>query len=242
MKSMLKIKRVAAGCLAAALFALFALTTAVSAPVVVVPGEGAGYIYYSASGGASATPTPAEDPTLIGQVSAFVKLPLPDNWVACEGQSISATTYPELVHYLAGAAATSATIPDLRGYFLRGAGQNSDGTGGVRTPLSKQGDDNKAHSHTGTTGGLTAAVTGVTDVRGAHVHGVREYAGHTGNITYSHIKSDVNGATGDHTAWAGDHQHWFNLPQHTHPFTTANTGGVETRPINIAVIYAMRAK
>ena len=51
-----------------------------------------------------------------------------DNWLECNGQSISSAVYPELV------ALVGATVPDYRGYFLRGVGGNSASLG------EKQGD------------------------------------------------------------------------------------------------------
>lgn len=52
------------------------------------------------------------------------------NWLECDGQSISATIYPEL------SAVVGPTVPDLRGLFLRGYGsqtysQNNGSTVGV---------------------------------------------------------------------------------------------------------------
>jgi len=112
--------------IALVLFGIFWAEMSNSAPIVVVPGEWAGYIYYSASAGAPAA-APAEDPSFVGLVGAFIQAPLPDGWVACEGQTVSTTSYPKLVAYLAGASATSATIPNLRGYFLRGVNPGATG-------------------------------------------------------------------------------------------------------------------
>lgn len=39
-----------------------------------------------------------------------------DNWLECNGQSISSAVYPELV------ALIGTTVPDYRGIFLRGRG------------------------------------------------------------------------------------------------------------------------
>jgi len=213
MKKTLKIKSLLASGLAAILFAVFALAPAFAAPVVVIPGEGAGYIYYSSSAGASATPTPAEDPTLIGQVSAFVKLPLPDNWVECAGQNITAAAYPELVEYLAGASATSAVMPDLRGYFLRGRNQNTDGVGVARAPLNKQGDAERRM--TGTLGGYTG--WSVPSADGPFRFTQSTQSGGNSGTSFKH------GTLSFDNAWV--------VPTAT-----------ETRPHNIAVIYAMRAK
>ncbi len=46
-----------------------------------------------------------------------------DNWLECNGQSISQSVYPELFAVLGG------NVPDLRGLFLRGHGGNSAALG-----------------------------------------------------------------------------------------------------------------
>ena len=46
-----------------------------------------------------------------------------DNWLECNGQSISPSVYPELYAVLGG------QVPDLRGLFLRGHGGNSAALG-----------------------------------------------------------------------------------------------------------------
>ena len=46
-----------------------------------------------------------------------------DNWLECDGSSVSSASYPTLVAILSGSSsATSATLPDYRGLFLRGRG------------------------------------------------------------------------------------------------------------------------
>lgn len=66
-----------------------------------------------------------------------------DNWLECNGQSISSAVYPELVALIGG------IVPNYRGYFLRGVGGSSAAlgveqqdamqriTGGIRTAPQK---------------------------------------------------------------------------------------------------------
>lgn len=50
----------------------------------------------------------------------------PDKWLDCDGTRVNAADYPELVAVLTGSAsATTATVPDLRGLFLRGHGSQA---------------------------------------------------------------------------------------------------------------------
>ena len=58
-----------------------------------------------------------------------------DNWLECNGQSISSAVYPELV------ALIGSRVPDYRGLFLRGVGGNSAALGIL------QEDEIKSHSH-----------------------------------------------------------------------------------------------
>lgn len=65
-----------------------------------------------------------------------------DNWLECNGQSVSQSAYPELF------AVVGNQVPDLRGLFLRGHGGNSAGLG------IRQGD---------ATRGITGKVIGLQD-------------------------------------------------------------------------------
>ena len=50
-----------------------------------------------------------------------------DNWLECNGQSISPSVYPELFAVLGN------SVPDLRGLFLRGHGGNSAALGATQS-------------------------------------------------------------------------------------------------------------
>lgn len=191
-----------------------------AAPVVVIPGEGAGYVYYSAGGGAAAPP--AADTSFVGMISAFSTTPPADTWVVCNGQTISKAAYPELVEFLAGAAATSAVMPNYQGYFLRGVNTGASGVDPGRTVGSVQGEAFKSHTHGGT-----------TNSDGAHAHTWTMPYSFSGSGPVTLESGSVVGYHAQATSTDGDH---------THAFTTGASGSVETRPVNIAVIYAMRAK
>ena len=55
-----------------------------------------------------------------GTIAIYGANSAPAGWLPCDGRSTAG--YPAL------AAAVGATVPDLRGYFVRGAGTNSDGS------------------------------------------------------------------------------------------------------------------
>ncbi len=69
-----------------------------------------------------------------------------DAWLECQGQTVSATLYPQLVLALTGSSsAASATLPDLRGLFLRGYGaqvieQNNGTRNGITATTHSSGE------------------------------------------------------------------------------------------------------
>ena len=133
-----------------------------------------------------------------GAVMPFAMNSVPLGWLPCDGSPVSRSIYAGLfavVGELYGVGDTSTTfnVPDLRGYFVRGSGTNSDGTvagafGG------KQADGIKAHTHT-TTGNAGVFLQSP----GSFVYGVASGSENTGS-----------------------------------------TGGAETRPKNIALLYCIK--
>lgn len=87
----------------------------------------------------------------VGAVIPFPMNLVPNGWLAANGAAVSRTTYAALFAYLgttfgAGDGSTTFNLPDLRGYFIRGFGTNSDGTASG-TFGAKQADDFKSHTH-----------------------------------------------------------------------------------------------
>lgn len=129
-----------------------------------------------------------------GAVQAFAMNSSPNGWLECDGAAVSRVTYEDLFTaistlYGVGNGTTTFNLPDLRGYFVRGAGTNSDGTVSG-TFGAKQADEFKAHTHL--VGGTFSASAGF------------------GNI-------------------AGDAA-----------VNSSSTGGTETRPKNIAMLYCIK--
>ena len=110
-----------------------------------------------------------------------------------------------------------------RGRFLRGIdnGAGND-PAGTRAPGNTQADELRSHAHTAT-----------TDTAGAHSHGIAHgNYGTTGSGTGGMMMSSAIGEVGAYTASAG---------AHSHAVTVNNTGGAETRPKNVAVIFCSYA-
>ena len=65
-----------------------------------------------------------------GAIMAFAMNTAPAGWLAANGELLSTTEYASLfsvIGYTYGGSGGSFNLPDLRGYFIRGNGTNSDG-------------------------------------------------------------------------------------------------------------------
>jgi microcystin-dependent protein/sporulation protein YlmC with PRC-barrel domain len=134
-----------------------------------------------------------------GAVMPFAMNSAPSGWLAADGSNVNRTTYAALFSaigttYGAGDGSTTFDLPDLRGYFVRGSGTNSDATA-AGTFGAKQADDLKSHSHNYTRYNVTSPRT----------------SGGTGNF-------------------------WSDTAE----VATSATGGTETRPKNIAMLYCIK--
>ena len=170
-------------------------------------------------------------PTIVfvptGAIVAWPSATLPSGWVECRGQSTS--SYPAL------AAIVGSNIPDLRGEFIRGW-DNGRSVDSGRSIRAAQGEAYKSHNHT------TVAV-------GAHTHSIGAVGNHTHSYYNRNIRDDGdtdsstdiadNGSTTRNTGAAGSHSHSMgNAGSHNH--TINSSGGSETRPRNIALMYIIK--
>lgn len=153
---------------------------------------------------------------------------VPDGYLECDGSSLVRATYPSLFTVLSddyGAAdGIHFNLPDYRGRFLRAWAHGSandpdraartdrgDGTGGDVVG-SKQATSNLSHQH---------------DAVGNHTHTYAQQSG-ANAVTAGGSHAYCNGYnTNADTAGAGGHQH-------------AASGGNESRPLNINVMYCIK--
>lgn len=160
-----------------------------------------------------------------GAVLPFAMAVTPSGWLAANGAAVSRTTYAALFAaigtlYGIGDGSTTFNLPDLRGYFVRGQGTNANGTASGLFG-QKQGDDFKGHSHTGS-----------TSTNGSHSHSYsapNSYQQDTTNSPANGKRATSNANL--NTGAAGDH---------SHTLTINSTGGTETRPANIALLYCIK--
>ena len=166
---------------------------------------------------------------------------VPDGWLICDGSSLdgSSAEYAQLFSVIGtawGGSGTNFRLPDMRGMFLRGVnGNRSDGYAdpdNTRAVGSVQVDAIQSHNHTGT-----------TNPDGDHSHDIQQ------------LPYDSNGSGQSQQTLResdGSDENWGAVKtpspngaistdgEHTHTFTTGNTGGSETRPNNVAVYYIIK--
>jgi microcystin-dependent protein len=97
-----------------------------------------------------------------GAVMAFAMNSAPTGWLACNGAIVSRTTYAALFAAIGGTWGVDSAnfaLPDLRGYFVRGVGTNSDGTASGEFG-SKQTDSLASHTHAVTAGQASGTSSG----------------------------------------------------------------------------------
>ena len=184
----------------------------------------------------------------VGVIAAFHGTP-PAGWLALNGSSVAAASYPGLAgKYPGWVSGADIVLPDYRGYFFRGNGSNSDGlvtgpaAGGKQTQatalpvaaITTSSDGN--HTHTAT-----------FDTEPNHTHSY--YDANAANAWHPSTGGANAGAT---RSWAnvtrttgssGAHTHSFNAVTggaHTHSITSG--GDAETKPSNITVTWAIKAR
>ena len=171
-----------------------------------------------------------------GAVQAFAMNAAPSGWLEANGATVSRTTYASLfaaigTNYGAGDGSTTFILPDLRGYFLRGAGTNDDGTA-AGTFGTKIVDAYASHNHTLTDPG--------------HGHGIAD-PGHwhtttSGSSNGGMAQAAPNGAAPRYAPGtaSGASGTGISININTTGITIAASGSTETRPRNIAMLYCIK--
>ena len=169
----------------------------------------------------------------IGTIIAWPVGLNPDNaasWLECNGQSITSAQYPKLTAVLGGTGATSAVIPDLRGLFLRGYGQQSHSqNNGTATGVTAT--THKSGSLLTVQGDAMRLLYGTLPVGGTTTMGNTVNAALSGTFSYNRSKETAGFASAPSKAAV---QAFFSS-QRTVPTDT------EIRPANMAVRYLIRA-
>jgi microcystin-dependent protein len=160
-----------------------------------------------------------------GAVQAFAMNAAPTGWLAADGTAVSRSTYAALfaaisTTYGAGDGSTTFALPDLRGIFVRGSGSQVIGGVTYTSPAlgGKQGDSFRSHTHGVTDPGhghnITTFQNTANIAQGGAIQGFANY-----NTPSSSIFPALNSATG---------------------ISINSTGGTETTPANITLLYCIK--
>ena len=171
----------------------------------------------------------------------------PEGSLICDGRLLSRTTYADLFAklgtvYGAGDGSTTFQLPDYRGEFLRGW----DGGRGVdagRVRGSFQTDQNKTHTHSGTTSSDSHSHTfsATTGSGGDHTHTIPKTGGTASVATV--VALGQPGSNSITSSSSGAHTHTVSgttaTDAHTHTITTNESGGTEVRVRNKAELICI---
>lgn len=194
-----------------------------------------------------------------GTIAPFFGNSAPNGWLPADGRSINKTTNPEygdLVTHLRGLGAkyqgsttAEAILPDMRGLFIRGKnGQRADAYAnpvGDESIGTIEADAYMSHDHgasTSTAG--NHAHSGSAVAAGAHAHGF------SGLIDPCSGCTSAGPAPAAGSSWsridysttaAGTHGHDLSIAgAGDHAHAIAASGGTETRPKNMSVLYIIK--
>lgn len=169
-----------------------------------------------------------------GDIKFTLRNSAPPGWLKANGAAVSRTAYAALFAEIgtthgAGNGFDTFNLPDLRGEFVRGW-DDGRGVDAGRSVGSRQGDANKAHTHSARSGSS-----------GSHTHsGSSIGAGNTGAST-----SSVGVAAGGNhdVPRAGSHSHSLSISSagsHSHSVTVDLDGSYEARPRNVALLAVVK--
>jgi microcystin-dependent protein len=171
-----------------------------------------------------------------GSVLIWLTATPPEGYLECDGAAVSRTEYASLFEVIGtsfgeGDGSTTFNLPDFRGQFLRGwdHGAGVDPDAGGRTNRgdgttgdnvgTRQASQYKSHKHTGSSSSA-----------GAHSHSYQTTR--NGSLGSEQPDSWPNRGTNyGNTSTAGNHSHNISI---------GNSGGSETRPTNISVLYIIK--
>ena len=172
----------------------------------------------------------------VGAIIYYPKATPPTGYLKCNGDTIpngSGTVQGITTDFTDLYAVIGATLPDLRGEFVRGL-DDGRGIDSSRTVNSAQTDLNKQHSHTAT----SSSTSNVTD--GGHNHGAGYWGGSFGGTSGSSVfRSDNTASNLAPSDMIKSNTSSISVATTT-TTTVANDGGTEVRPRNVALLACIK--
>ena len=171
-----------------------------------------------------------------GAVFHFVASSVPAGYLKCNGDTIpngSGTVQGVTANFSALYALVGATLPDLRGEFIRGF-DDGRGVDSGRSINTTQTDQNKQHNHT------ASATSTVTDP--GHEHDIKGYQIQIGTnqFPFGVIQDDDRPSSRASTADVDAIQSNTTGITVATSVTVDNDGGSESRPRNVALLACIK--
>ncbi len=185
-----------------------------SSVVIYSDGTHVGYVEGTAPIPASST-TSGSASVIPGTIISFAGATSPIGYLTCDGSPISRSTYASLFAAIgttwgSGNGTTTFNVPNLIGYFLRGSGTSARDPDSPRAVGSPQTESFASHTHTD--------------------------SGHTHTYDKPNTSSQATGGSGSNYFNGG----FASTASGTGVANIQATGGTETRPDNVAVLYCIK--
>jgi len=182
-----------------------------------------------------------------GALIPFMTSTAPTGYLKCNGAAVSRIAYSDLFAAIgtvggAGDGVSTFNLPDSQNEFLRGASPD-------RNVGAKEADSLRSHGHSASSGsaGLHAHSGKATNA-GYHAHQSKVITGENQD-SGNHIRAnDIGNAalrlgSVNNISPAGEHEHPLTINsagEHAHPVTVSPSGGAETRPRSLTVLYCIK--
>jgi len=174
-----------------------------------------------------------------GSVFCIAHTSIPSGYLECNGDALPNGTgevQNKIADFAPLRALIGANLPDLRGEFIRGFDNGRDVDTG-RSMLSPQSDQNKQHNHTATS---SVTDSGHRHLPQAQSANSQQSNGH-GVAINDNVVGNYGGGSGTGLGPLGNRHFLQNTTTGISvATTTANDGGGETRPRNIAMMYIIK--
>ena len=176
-----------------------------------------------------------------GAVFCVAVASVPTGYLECNGAAVSRTTYAALFAFIGtsygtGNGSSTFNLPDLRGEFIRGF-DNGRGVDSGRSVASPQGSQNDSHNHSVSLTTSTASLTGtINKISETYASGGGSATGvftKGSSAQASNTPSRVDSSPAGSVSMDASHNHSVSG-------NTANQGGNESRPRNIAMMYIIK--
>ena len=172
----------------------------------------------------------------VGAIIYYPKATPPTGYLKCNGDTIpngSGTVQGITTDFTDLYAVVGASLPDLRGEFVRGL-DDGRGIDSGRSIKSTQADQNKDHGHS-VTASTAITTTNITGTFPSEPHDSYNPTGVFSRSDGSHNEDSDQGSSGKIITLDASHSHTA-----TTTVSQSNSGGTEARPRNVALLACIK--